>query len=235
MSNTISASTPLGELLVRRPASLALLERLRLDYCCGGARTLAEACAQRGLDAHTVIAMIEALEGEGELEPHDIRQSSIAELCDHIVGAHHDPTRRDLSRIAELLDTVVRVHGGKHGELTDLARVFAGLRTELEEHMALEEDQLFPFCRSLDAGGAPPLPDPALIALLEHDHELTGEALSALRELSGGYDPALALCGTHRALLEALRGLEVDVHQHVHEENNVLFPRVRELAAAHPA
>jgi regulator of cell morphogenesis and NO signaling len=233
----IVPSTSLGELVVERPSAAPLLERLQLDYCCGGARTIGEACAQRGLDARTVVALIESLDEESDprLEPHDLRRASIGELCDHIVTAHHSETRRALPRISELAATVVRVHGGTHPELSDMARIVAGLYGELEEHMALEEERLFPAYRAAAGDGEPPATDDDLLALLEDQHELTGEALSALRELCGGYDPSAALCSTHRVLLDALHQLELDTHQHIHEENNLLFPRVRELVGARNA
>ncbi|HET8673015.1 MAG TPA: DUF542 domain-containing protein [Thermoleophilaceae bacterium] len=228
----IDPSTSLGELVVERPSAAPLLERLQLDYCCGGGRTLEEASAQRGLDAPTVIALIESFDedasGRGP-EPHDLRRASIGELCDHIVAAHHAETRRALPRIGELAATVVRVHGGGHPEFSDMARIFSGLRADLEEHMELEEERLFPACRAAAGDGEPPALDDELLGMLEDQHELTGEALSALRELCGGYEPSGVLCSTHRVLLEALHQLELDTHQHVHEENNVLFPRVREL------
>jgi regulator of cell morphogenesis and NO signaling len=233
----IAPSTSLGELVVAHPAAASLLERLQLDYCCGGARTIQEACAQRGLDAATVIALIESLDDPSDrrVEPHDLRHASISQVCDHIVAAHHAETRQALARIGELAATVVRVHGGTHPELRDVARIFSGLRAELEQHMAFEEERVFPACRAVAGDGGPPALDDGPLALLEDEHELTGESLSALRELCGGYDPAGALCSTHRVLLHALHQLELDTHQHVHEENNVLFPRVRELLAARSA
>jgi regulator of cell morphogenesis and NO signaling len=230
----IAPTTALGDLALAHPAALPMLERLQLDYCCGGRRSLEKACSQRGLDPHTVIAMIEALDGDGGAEPHDVTRASIAELCDHIVKAHHAKTRHELPRIAELLETVVRVHGAQRAQLVDVKRTFCGMRNELEQHFDLEEELLFPACRAIESGEGSAQLDGRVLELCTDTHELTGEALSALRELCGGYDPKLALCGTHRALLEALHRLEVDLHEHVHEENNLLFPRVRELAAANP-
>jgi regulator of cell morphogenesis and NO signaling len=228
-------SVTLGELVRRRPATAALFERLGLDYCCGGRRTLEEACTQRGLDAVTVCALLDAFgQDPGSPSPpgHDVGRASIAELCDHIVAAHHEPLRAELARISERVATVVRVHGCTRPELADLQRVFETLRGELEVHMRREEHVLFPACRTLDGDGqAAPL-DEGELALLEDDHGDTGEALSALRELCDDYDPAQALCGTHTALLRALHELELELHQHVHEENNILFPRVRERLAA---
>lgn len=231
---SIDPTSTLGDLVVDVPRRAMLFERLRLDYCCGGEQSLEDACARRDLDPATVVALLAAFDDTGSSrddEPHDVSRASIAELCDHIVVAHHDTMRRELPRLCDLLATVVRVHQVQRPELLDLRRVFDGLRGDLERHMALEEAAVFPACRAAevdcDAGV-----DEGLLAAHEAEHEEVGEALAALRELSGGYEAKRALCGTHRLLLEGLRDLELDLHQHVHEENNILFPRVRALAAA---
>jgi regulator of cell morphogenesis and NO signaling len=231
--NRIDPNITLGELVNEEPARAALLERLRLDYCCGGAQTLAEACARRGLDQRTVRALLEALKEpngrQDELEDLDWRRASLGELCDHIVARHHDGLRRELPRIEELLRTVVRVHGQGHAGLHDLQRTFTGMSEELLPHLKLEERIFFPAARKLESDGAEV--DEPLIQKHEHDHEHVGDSLTALRELTSDYDTDRTLCGTHRALLDALRSLEADLHQHIHEENNVLLPRVRALNA----
>lgn len=232
--NRIDPNITLGELVNEAPARAALLERLRLDYCCGGAQTLTEACARKGLDQHTVRTLLEALEEpdqrQAELEHQDWRRASIGELCDHIIERHHEGLRRELPRIEELLATVVRVHGQGHAGLHDLQRTFAGMSEALLPHLELEERIFFPAARKLETDGA--VIDEPLIGKHEHDHEHVGDSLTALRELTSDYDIDHALCGTHRALLDALLSLEADLHQHIHEENNVLLPRVRALNAS---
>jgi regulator of cell morphogenesis and NO signaling len=233
---SIDHGTSLAELVVAQPKAAAVLEHLRLDYCCGGATSLAEACARRGLDAATVAALLDAL-GDGSLEgddrvAHDVRRASITDLCDHIVVAHHGPLRPALDRIDHLLATVVRVHGETQRSLYDVDRLFAALRADLEKHMHAEESRLFPACRTLEASGDAAAFDAGLLALLEDDHAATGDAMCAIRELSGDFDPAHARCSTHRQLLTELRAFELDLHQHIHEENNILFPRVRERLSA---
>jgi regulator of cell morphogenesis and NO signaling len=223
----IDDRSTLGELVLKRPAAAALFDRLRLDYCCGGQRTLEQACARRGLDARTVATLLDALTDEPpgiELEAHDVTGATVGELCDHIVARHHDPLRREMRRIEDLLDNVVRVHGRDHRELFDLQRLFAITHRELEHHMDLEEAQLFPACRDRAAerpAGA------ELLRQLEDDHAATADSLSALREIAGGYRIRTALCATHRALMHALHRFEIEMHRHIHEENNVLFARLR--------
>ena len=227
----IDPSASLGLLVAERPARAELFERLRLDYCCGGRQTLAQACQRRGLDPETVGRMLEALEAspldQWHIERNDWRRASIAELCEHIVAAHHDRLRAELPRIEGLLTTVVRVHGAGHRELHDLQRLFGAMRHELESHLETEERVLFPACRAAEAERTPV--DRRLLAAHEQEHGATGDALAALRELANDYDTGGALCRTHRTLLDALERLELDLHQHIHEENNVLFPRVRDL------
>jgi regulator of cell morphogenesis and NO signaling len=234
MSPRADHTSTLGEMVLEQPSAAALFERLGLDYCCGGGRTLEEACGQHGLDARTVSVLLEGLADaprSADLEAHDVARATIPELCEHIVTRHHEPLRRDLPRISDLLATVVRVHGKSHRELHDLQRLFTAIRADLEAHMRVEEQRLFPACRAL-AQAQDAAFDRDLLALLEDDHQATGDALCALRELAGGYRTELALCSTHRALLRALRAFELDMHQHVHEENNVLFPRARARLAA---
>lgn len=227
----VDPSASLGVLVAQRPSRAELFERLRLDYCCGGHQTLTQACERRGLDPSTVGRMLDALEasplGHQHLEQPDWHRVSIAALCDHIVAAHHDKLREDLPRIEELLATVVRVHGAQHPELHALQRLFATVHYELEPHLATEERVLFPACRAAEADRRPVAE--SLLAAHEEEHAATGDALIALRELANDYDTAAALCRTHRRLLEALAGFEFDLHQHVHEENNILFARVRAL------
>lgn len=231
---TIEPSTTLGELVAEQSSRAALFERLRLDYCCGGAQTLAQACESRGLDPGTVCRLLEALDeplpDHQHPEGRDWRRASVADLVDHIVAAHHDRLRAELPRLDELTATVVRVHGADHPELHDLRRLFETLRGELESHIASEERDVFPACVAAEADGG--AVDEAVLASHEHEHTATGDVLTALRELGQDYDSSRALCGTHRRLLEGLEALELDLHRHIHEENNVLFPRVRARASA---
>ena len=235
----IDPTATLGELVAQRQARAALFERLKLEYCCGGGRTLAVACEQAGLDVTTVCRLLEGFEEVGpadvaaHVEDHDWRRASLDELCEHIVAVHHERVRRDLPEIGELLDSVMRVHGPVHLELHGLPRAFVELRDRLEAHLDSEEQTLFPACRAFErASGADAPLDEGLPATHEAEHREVGGALAGLRELTGGYDTGRALCRTHHRLLEALHALELDLHQHIHEENNILFPRVRAALAA---
>ena len=219
----IDASRTVADLVLEQPSRARVLEELGLDYCCGGKTPLTEACAARGLPVGEAVAALEAA-ADLPASERDWTTVPLTELCDHIVSEHHDRLRQELPRLDALLEKVVRAHGEERPSVVELRATFSTLRSELEEHLAAEETQLFPLVR---AGGPY---DAEQVRELEHDHEWAGASLSRMRDLTGGYDLGQALCNTHRATLDGLHELERDLHQHIHEENNVLFPRA--LAAA---
>ncbi|HET9126018.1 MAG TPA: DUF542 domain-containing protein [Solirubrobacteraceae bacterium] len=229
ISTPIDPGTSLGALVAERPARAELFERLRLEYCCGGDRSLAEACAARGLDLATVSDMLAAsgLEARqaGTVEDTDWRTVGAGTLCAHLVNVHHDGLRQTFPRLERLLRTVVRVHADREPRLRDVERLVREIRDELEPHLVSEENELFGACIAAERTGAR-VPE-RLLAEHESEHVRLGHALVALRVLCGGYDRGAALCGTHRALLAELEDFERDLHRHVHEENNILLPRAR--------
>ena len=222
---SIDPSRSLAELVLERPAHVRVLERLGLDYCCGGKRSLAEACTERGLDTATVIVFLESELEPSASESADWTTAPLADLCAHIAQVHHERLRWELPRLADLAERAVVAHGAERPELHEVRDVLLSLRSELEEHIVDEEQRLFPAILAGEVPGAEEL------ARLEREHDEAGAALHRLRELTAGYDTEHGLCNTHRALLDGLHGLELDLHQHVHEENNVLFPRARTLVA----
>ncbi|MHB1244170.1 MAG: iron-sulfur cluster repair di-iron protein [Gaiellaceae bacterium] len=226
----ISTATTVGELVVDDPARARIFEQLGLDYCCGGKRPLAEACRERGLDPDTVVAMLNAAAAGGGGTGEDWSRAPLAELCDHIVEAHHGFLRRELPRLSTLVEKVERAHAAQSPALHEVRTVFEELRAELESHTEVEERVVFPACRDLDAGAGGDEELATRFATLESEHEAAGAHLERLSELTGHFDVAQAFCNTHRAALDALRELELDLHEHIHEENNILFPRA--LAAA---
>lgn len=230
----IDPRTTVAQRVVERPARARVFEELAIDYCCGGRRSLEAACVERGLDPAAVVERLEAQDAVEAVsgEP-DWARAPLSALCDHIVSVHHAYLRSELPRLASLMTKVAGAHGGELESLYELQAVLAALREELEAHMWKEEDILFPLCVQLEAEeaeAAPGSPIAAPIAVMEHEHDLAAQALARMRELTHGYSQAEARCNTHRALLEALMTLDADLHEHIHEENNILFPRA--LAAA---
>lgn len=213
-----------------------------VNYCCGGNRSLKEVCAEKGLDATTVLRMLEAYNDEPGADPEDGRDWSEApmrELVEHIVEVHHGYLKEALPRLERLVGRVATVHGEGRPELVELRGIFDALRPELEAHLLKEEEVLFPMCRELAVAGAKPnfhcrtVNNP--IGTMVAEHEEVGGVLLRMRELTGGYEPPEGACNTYRAMLDGLAELERDVHLHVHKENNVLFPKASAAEAALPA
>jgi regulator of cell morphogenesis and NO signaling len=221
-----TAST-LATIVDANPGAARILERHHLDYCCGGRRTLDDACTQLGIDAATVRAELDAAAATA---PADWTSLGVSELVDHIEGTHHRYLHEELPRLHALTDKVVGVHAGRHPELTDVATAYAELRADLEPHLMKEEQVLFPMIRELAVASTEPsfhcgsIANPIKMMMLEHDQ--TGELLARLRDLTADYSVPDDACGSYRALYDGLAELEADTHLHVHKENNVLFPAV---------
>jgi regulator of cell morphogenesis and NO signaling len=228
--SAITADTYVTTLVLEEPARARVFERFGIDYCCGGGVPLADACAELGLDAAEVVAALSD-PGPATAEDVDWAAATIAELVDHIVDHHHAYLRQELPPLTALVEKVARAHGDAHPELHDVQSTFADVAAELTGHMAKEERVLFPACLALADGDrdgrAVSVAGP--IQALLHEHEEVGAGLSRLRELTAGYAPPIDACNSYRAMLDRIETLERDTHRHVHEENNVLFPRALAL------
>lgn len=228
--SVVETNRTLGDIVTSAPSSARVLERFGLDYCCGGRRTLADACESAGVDTAEVIAALEAIE-PGPTP--DWASMGPAELVDHLEATHHRYLHDELPRLAALVAKVHGVHGQNHPELTDVKATFDELHAELAPHLMKEERVLFPMIRELATADTAPqfhcgsLRNPISVMLREHDS--TGEQLERLRTITDGYAPPPDACASYRALYEGLAELEADTHLHVHKENNLLFPAVLEL------
>jgi regulator of cell morphogenesis and NO signaling len=218
---TISSDITVGRIAAENPRAAKVFARYGIDYCCGGGKPLGEVCEGLGLEAATVLREIEeegaAIRASGERWD----QAPLGDLVIHIMAAYHRPLDTELPRLEALAAKVLEVHREKQPEmLAELLAVFRGLKTELEDHMAKEEEILFPMIRK----GEGMLAD-GPIAIMEEEHEAAGAALRRLRELTGDYQVPAEACNTWRALWHGLAALEGALHQHIHLENNILFPR----------
>ncbi|MCU0269126.1 MAG: iron-sulfur cluster repair di-iron protein [Acidimicrobiales bacterium] len=236
----IDTHATLAALVTARPALAAALDRVGLDYCCGGNRTLTEAVHAAGLDLDTVVEDLTELTSQSGADPvvgaEDWTVMSLRELVDHLEATHHAYLREALPRATALADKVASVHGERHPELHRVDRLITELRAELEPHLAKEERILFPMIRELDTATQAPQfhcgssANPIRLMGIEHDH--AGELLSHLRAATAGYTVPADGCNSYRALYVTLGELEADTHLHVHKENNLLFPGVLAAEAA---
>lgn len=213
---TVTPATALGDIVAQNPATAKVLSRHGLDFCCGGQRSLADACAAEGLNAEHVLAALTIVPVEsGET---DWTTVSAAELCEHVVSVHHEYLWREMPRISALAVKVARVHGAHHPELKQIATIYQQLVAELTDHLLTEEQEQFPAI----AAGAGWSRDAVEELMTEHD--AAGELLAELRRLSSDYTVPADGCGSYRLLYHELEEMESDLHLHIHKENNILFP-----------
>ncbi len=236
MNAQIDVTRTVAELLLENPLRAIVFERHRIDYCCNGKKSLTEACMRRGLDADSIAAELLTNTPHSTTENAECKAAlatDCASLVAHIVDYHHAFLRRELPRLGTLAEKVARVHGDHAPECVLVNQTFVAMRAELESHMEKEEGVLFPFIVKLEGGTDSPFPTiGSPINCMEHEHTEVGEALERLTELTNAYQPPMDACNSWRVLYHGLAELERDLHQHIHEENNVLFPRALAMEAA---
>ena len=236
MNAQVDPQATVGQIVTERPSRSRVFETLKIDYCCGGKLPLAEACRKRGLDTQTIIE--ELLKADTETDQNDgtavdADALSLTDLADHIERQHHAYLRAELPRLDEMTEKVLRVHGEKDPRLSDVRKAFCALRDELTSHMMKEEQILFPMVRQLEQAAGPPsfhcgsIANPIRQMEAEHDH--AGDALDIMRSATDDFQPPAWACNTYRAMLDGLAHFERDMHQHIHKENNVLFPKALDL------
>lgn len=232
----LNAARTVRELAIEIPNATRTFEKLGIDYCCGGSRTLNDACLQAHVPLDRVVA---ELEQGSDFKPgaqpsgQEAVKGTLGELVDHIVEKHHVYVKQELPRLQQLLKKVVSVHGAAHPELGSIQQIFLGVSEELSSHMMKEEHILFPYIVALENAVTigRPTPRPAFgtianpVHMMELEHDSAGSALKQISSLSSGYEPPAEACFSYRTLYAALKDFEADLHQHIHLENNILFPR----------
>ncbi len=236
---SINATRTLAELAVEIPSAAKVFEKLGIDYCCGGRKTLKEACTSAGLTLEDVVNQLErSAQSSAEVyEPNDWQRRPLSELSAYIVSKHHAFVRQELPRLDALLYKVRSAHGERHPELQRLQALVRDLTLELTHHMLKEEEVLFPYMALLEtaADRKEILPRPFFgtvrnpVQMMTHEHDNAGQSLREIRTATGNYSVPADGCATYRALFEALQAFEQDLHMHIHLENNILFPRACHL------
>lgn len=230
------ADRTVGEIVAESPGLSRVFQRNKLDFCCQGGKTLREACEKKELNLDQIVS---ELENEGKNQTGDEANPALLppiELADYIVEKHHGFLYQELPRLHAMAQRVAQVHGGHTPSLVEVFQVFDHLFVELSNHMAKEEQVLFPAIKKLAGDDSQPstfnAPIDAPIAMMRHEHEDSGADLEKLNELTNGHQPPPEACNTYRALFAGLADLEKDLHTHIHLENSVLFPAAEKLAAA---
>src|SRR5436190_5991234 len=228
------------ETVVTIPNATRVFEKTKIDYCCGGDQLLSAACAKAGVDLPTLEKMLEMSAEPAANATIDFQEMTARELVQYILDKHHVYTRDEMERLEALVEKVVSAHGANHSELLSIRDLLLQLFAELNGHMFKEEQILFPFIIKLEhllsqQRPAPFAPfgtvnNPIRMMLFEHDN--AGDILRELRKLSSDYKTAADACLSYTTLYEALEVFDHDLHQHIHLENNLLFPKAAKLEAA---
>jgi regulator of cell morphogenesis and NO signaling len=225
------------ELAVAMPAATRVFESVGIDYCCGGNRTLEQACQAAHVPVDRVLDSLEAADGTERATQKDWRTEPLADLIDHIKSTHHKYVREEIARLGPLFDKVCSVHGKNHAELPRIRATFGILAQELTTHMMKEEMVLFPYIARMEEAvieKAPVIPPPFgsvrnPVAMMVHEHDDAGQALHYMRQATNSYTAPPDACVSYQTLYKALAEFEADLHQHIHLENNILFRRAIEM------
>jgi regulator of cell morphogenesis and NO signaling len=233
-STTVSLhDLTIGQIAARMPVSIRVFESWKIDYCCGGGRSLADACAPSG---HTVEEFMQAMADTAvvpENVSRDWSSDSLREISSQVVDTYHRYTREELDTLTPITAKVLGVHGERRPELAEVVVLIKDLTADLLPHMLKEEQVLFPFVEQLERaaenGSPAPTPffgtvkNPIRMMMLEHDR--VGDLLSRLRLVTENYTPPSSACFSYRELYRRLTEFELRTHEHIHIENNLYFPR----------
>lgn len=231
------AAKTIREIAVEMPGATRVFEELKIDYCCGGRRNFSEACRTAGVSPLAVSEKISAALKTFETKTDFIERKSPSELVNYITEKHHTFTRQEIGRLTLLMEKVCHKHDKQHAELVELRKLFRALSDDLTRHMQKEEFVLFPFIKQLEMSEKMNLPvsippfatvqNPVRAMMTEHD--AAGDILKKMREITNDYAAPDGACPSFHALYFGLQELERDLHQHIHLENNILFPQAVEL------
>jgi len=240
-ASKITTSTLVADIAAANPATIKVFQRHRIDFCCGGKLPLEDVCRRHRLETDALIAELDAALITAESTT-DWTRAPLADLVAHIQRRFHRPLQTELPRLRSMLEKVVSRHGETMPDtLLPLQTTFAALQSELAAHMAREDAVLFPTIVALERDGRRASEDWTWIVrpieIMEREHASAGAALDRIAVLTNGYEPPDGVCPTFRGLYYGLAELEREMHEHVHLENNVLFPRAALLArsvSGHP-
>lgn len=234
--NEISNLT-LAQIVNSNHKAASVFEKYHLDFCCKGKRTLATACAEQQIPLRDIREELAEMFLKNDRDVFDFESMSLTQLCDYIVDTHHAYVKKELPQLHAYLEKVANKHDDRHPELRKIFQTFAAVKEEMQGHMKKEEVILFPRIKELEklSGAAYDglqlniayLKSPITVMEQEHDH--AGSMMNEIRILTNNYRPPQDACTTYQLSFASLQAFELDLHQHVHLENNILFPGAVEL------
>jgi len=227
-------SLSLAQIVNSNHKAASVFEKYRLDFCCKGKRSLEQACTEQQLAIHQVTRELENIfSDDTDTATIDFEKMNLTQLCDYILQTHHAYVKNELPQIYAYLQKVSSKHGDRHPELYKIFQTFAAVKEEMEGHMKKEELVLFPRIKELqkladNENARRQLSVNYLqfpITVMEQEHDHAGNLLNDIRIFSNDYTPPQDACTTYRLCFASLKAFELDLHEHVHLENNILFPK----------
>ena len=228
-------SKTLAQIVNENHKTAYVFEKYHLDFCCKGKRLLQQACDEIKLPVEQVIAELKDLANDSKVNV-DFEKVRLTQLADYIVLTHHDYVKKEMPLIYSYLQKIAAKHGDRHPEMLQVFNAFIELKEDMTEHMEKEEVILFPRIKMIEHhsnenSGAQInrayVESP--ITMMEQEHENAGDILAQIRKLTSNYALPPDACTTYRLSFAALQAFEMDLHQHIHLENNVLFPKTIRL------
>jgi regulator of cell morphogenesis and NO signaling len=227
----------IGQIAASDIRKAEIFKKYGLDFCCGGKKTVKEACASKGLDVTKIEQELQQADKNVSTRPMPYNDWSLDFLVDYIINTHHAYIRKTLPEIRGYAAKVLKVHGAQHPELKHIQPLVENINDELIPHMTKEEKILFPYIkqivqaknenRSLQTSGFNSVQTP--INVMEMEHDIVAEDLEEIKTLSNNYTIPQDACASYNLLYKMLSEFEDDLHTHIHLENNILFPKVIEL------
>jgi regulator of cell morphogenesis and NO signaling len=227
-----SKESTIGEVIAKDFRKAEVFKKYKIDFCCGGKKTLSEVCIDKQLDIVEINNQLNKLDSEVLLGSQNYKDWDLSFLIDYIVNTHHKYIKASIPILLEYTSKVAKVHGANHIEAIAISELFKQATEELESHMMKEETVLFPYIKNIAANSNVSteihcsfgsISNP--IRVMEHEHETVGNIFKTIRELSNDYTPPLDACTTFKLSYLKLQEFENDLHQHIHLENNILFPK----------
>ncbi len=233
----LESDETLGEIATKDLRKAQIFKKYGLDFCCGGKKTVKQACAEKGLDVTKIEQELQQADKMPSSRPLPYNDWSLDFLADYIVNTHHSYVRKSLPDISTYAKKVMKVHGDHHPELLRIQQLVEEVNMELTAHMMKEEKVLFPYIKELVGAKNNTQPLHAAhfgtvqnpINMMEMEHEMVGKNLAEIRELSNNYALPEDACASYSLLYRMLDEFEEDLHLHIHLENNILFPKALEI------
>lgn len=225
--NTLSHK-PVGQIVAEDYRTAQILRSFGLDFCCGGGKSLAEACKSKQIDAEKVITELKAINMDDNVGD-NYNDWDLDFLADYIVNTHHSYVQKMLPELNFYAEKVARVHGERYIELYDVLQRIRLLTDEMQAHLKKEEEELFPQIKELVRDNKKGVVREAIVEALEDEHDKAGSLMEEIEQLTNGFTPPADACASFQVYFKNLEGFQKDLHKHVHLENNILFPKALDL------